>query len=173
MHCLEKEKQLQSLLFLHIPPSPQSPPNTSILAHALSRHHHIGVQRGVRTRLDSSFLSSGTLSPEGQQEEPEVTPAIHAAPGNTECTPGRLWDAAQGARARSAPGRAEAGPPSLSSPGHLVQSLPEVRAGVSYWPRPLGGSTCPRLGDCPCPASYPSQLAPSQNGMSVLPASHS
>lgn len=29
----------------------------------------------------------------------------------------------------------------------------QVRVGVSYWPRPLGGSTCPRLGGCPRPAS--------------------
>lgn len=73
--------------------------------------------------------------------------------------------AAESVRAPSARGRAQASPPSLPSPGHLATwpGTPQVREGVSYWPRPLGGSTCPRLGECPCPASGPSQLPPSWN----------
>lgn len=42
---------------------------------------------------------------------------------------------------------------------HLVtwSGASQVRAGVSYWPRPLGGSTCPRLGGGPAwPLTPPS-----------------
>lgn len=117
------------------------------------------LPQGVRKCLDSSFLPPGSFGP----ERPEVTTTIEATSWCRRHTE-HAWRWAEGARAQSAPaGRSSR---ALLCP-HLAQNR---RAGVSYWPKPLGGSTCPWLGGS-LPGLLPLPAAPSQR--SVLSASGS
>lgn len=74
---------------------------------------------------------------------PEVATPIFAAPRRAVDAPPSLG---HGGRCQSG------GPPSLAPPPPPPRTWspgaerPEVSVGVSYWPRPPGGSTCPGLG---------------------------
>lgn len=86
-------------------------------------------------------------------------------------TLGTPRDTAEGLGPRSAPGRAQAEPPFSALTWSPGPEPPQVRAAVSYWPRPLGGSTCPRLENVPAlPLALPGWLLP---GMSAPPAGSS
>lgn len=164
VYSFQKEKQPQvTFMFLKLLPHLQSPledvlsPTPEGILSCLCCRY-TGSQEGLDSFLPAhtSFLSAGTASGTRGDcphwDRLRVSRTLRAQPE----------DVAAG----SAPGNVRA---FLPSHRHLVTWLetPQGRVGISYWPRPLGGSTCSSLGDCPGLSSQAHLL---ECGASVLPA---